>query len=185
LRTLGLEPHQISLFVATDCKGALDYFARYYPHTFSSQKAYRPNGEGAMHVGRQDLSEAEKLRLPCEALIDMYALAGCDYFVGSRGYFSLFVMLVRGKRHSLLYEGERLFDNYSAGNDFQPVAKDAVYGPVVARARVPLDGLFVRRSVDQRQLMYYNDLIHSNPMSQAAELDAQDIRRAIVARRTY
>jgi Nodulation protein Z (NodZ) len=185
LRALELEPDQISLFVATDCKGSLDYFARYYPHTFSSEKAYRPNGEGAMHVGRQDLSEADKLRLPVEALTDMYALAGCDYFIGSRGYFSLFVTLVRGKRHSVLYDGERLFDNYGVSDAFLPVAKDAVYGPAVARARVPLDGLFVRRTHDQRELLYYNDPIHSNAVSQAAAPDAQEIRRAIVARRTY
>lgn len=185
MRALGAEPDGINLFVATDCKGVLDYFARHYPHTFSSQKAYRRNGEGAMHLGRQDLSEAEKLQLPREALIDMYTLAACDYFIGSRGFFSLFVMLVRGKRHSMLYEGERLFDNYTATGDFQPAAKDAQYGPVLAQARVPLDGLFVRTTADSRELTYYNDLIHSHPRSQAEMTDAQDIRRAIIARRTY
>lgn len=187
LRSLGLDASQVSLLVATDCRGVLDYFARHYPNTFATEKAYRPNGEGAMHVGRTDLNDEQKMGLADEALVDMYALAGCSFFIGSRGFFSLFVKLVRGKRHTLLYEGDRLFNQYDFTEQFYPVARDPLLAGALKRARHPLDGLFVRLEADSRQLFYYNDLVFSLPLEEV-QIGADELRamtRAIIDRRTY
>lgn len=187
LRSLGLEADQVSLLVATDCQGVLEYFTRYYPNTFATDKAYRPNGEGAMHVGRTDLNDEQKAGLADEALVDMYALADCNYFIGSKGFFSLFVKLVRGKRHTLLYEGERLFNQYDFTDQFYPVTGDTLLGGALKRARQSLDGLFVRIEADKRNLYYYHDLIFSLP-AEHAQIGADEIRtmtRAIIDRRTY
>jgi hypothetical protein len=179
LRALNLEPADIDLFVATDCKGALDYFSRYYPSTFASKKPYRPNGAGAMHVGRDDLDDAAKLTLAHEALIDMYSLAGCTYFVGSQGYFSLFVQL--------LYEGARLFNNYAFSDSFRPVTADPVMSAALRQARQTPDGLFVRIEENQRRLVYYDEPLYAvgTDVSKLTIEQVQEMRRAIIARRTY
>lgn len=187
LRSLNLGPEEVSLFVATDCRGALDYFRRYYPNTFSSEKPYRPNGAGAMHVGRDDLDDAAKLKLAHEALIDMYALAGCSHFVGSKGYFSLFVKLVRGGQNTTIYEGARLFSNFTFTDTYRPVDADPVLSRALRQARQTTDGLFVRMESDRRQLVYYDEPLYSVPAAQTSlNIDQiQEMRRSIVARRTY
>lgn len=187
LRSLNLEPADIDLFVATDCKGALDYLSRYYPNTFASEKAYRPNGAGAMHVGRDDLDDAAKLALAHEALIDMYALAGCTYFIGSRGYFSLFVQLLRAGQGTILYEGARLFNNYAFSDSFRPVEADPVMSAALRQARQTPDGLFVRIEENQRRLVYYDEPLYAvgTDVSRLAIEQVQEMRRAIIARRTY
>lgn len=187
LRSLGLEPNQVSLLVATDCQGVLEYFARHYPNTFATEKVYRSNGAGAMHVGRTDLNDEQKLGLADEALVDMYALADCSYFIGSKGFFSLFVKLVRGKRHTLLYEGERLFNQYEFTDQFHPAVRDPLLGAALKRARQPLDGLFVRIEADRRNLYYYHDLVFSTSINdiQISVDELRTMTRAIIDRRTY
>lgn len=187
LRALDLGAGDISLFVATDCGAALDYFRRYYPNTYASPKEYRPNGSGAMHVGREDLTDSQKMQLALEALTDMYTLAGCSYFVGSKGFFSLFVKLVRGRMHTLLYEGARLFNNYEFSDVYVPVDADPVLRASLRSTRQTTDGLFARVEGEERQLLYYDEILYKIPTSQTAltSEQLQELRHAIASRRTY
>jgi hypothetical protein len=187
IRSLELTPADINLYVATDCGGTLDYFRRYYPNTIDFDKVYRPNGEGALHLNRPDLSAADKMKLADEALIDMYVLSSCDHFIGSRGFFSFYVRLLRGKRGSILYEGPRVFDNYKFTDTFYPAERDPLLGPVLKRARQAIDGLFVMLTPESRKLYYYDDLLYScgpemNPLTSE---EALSVRLAIAGRRTY
>ncbi len=187
LRMLDRGPNEFSLFVATDCRGAVDYFRRYYPNTFACEKPYRPNGAGAMHVGREDLDDAARMQAAHEALIDMYTLAECDWFIGSRGFFSLFVKLLRGRRHTMLYEGARLFNDYCFTDRYGPAEADPVMGLALRQARQTVDGLFVRLEADRRRLVYYDEPIYDVPaeLTSLAVDQVQEMRRAVIARRTY
>ncbi len=187
LKQRGLEPAQFALFVATDCLGTLEYFKRYYPHVVSIPKAYRPNGSGAMHVGRSDLTDEEKMRMAGEALADMYTLAQCDAFVGSRGYFSLVPRLLRHDRDTVIYPGVRVINHEELAASSSAATHDSVFGPVLRRMRLPTDGLLCKVSSEKRALFYYEDLIISVPPEQTA-LSAEEqlsMRRLITARRTY
>lgn len=187
LRELGKAPSDINLFVATDCKGVLDYFKRHYPNTFASEKSYRQNGAGAMHVGRDDLDDAQKMSLAFEALIDMYALAECTYFIGSKGFFSLFVKLARGRKHTLLYEGTRLFNRYEVTDEYYPLKADPVLSPPLTQRRLHLDGLFIQLSATERELFFFDERFGAvSRTADAVSADEIDtIVRNVVARRTY
>lgn len=187
LKQLSLSPEQLGLYVATDCVGTLDYFKRYYPNVIDLPKAYRPNGSGAIHVGRDDLSAEEKVRMAIEALVDMFTLAGCDSFVGSRGYFSLLVRLLRKDAASVVYPGVRVVGGDELPATHAAAASDPVFGVPIRRMRIPIDGLLVERSDAMRTLRYYDDAIMSVPVSQGKLSDDEQlvVRRSIVARRTY
>lgn len=187
IRSLGVTVDDVTVYVATDCGGALDYFRRYYPHVVDFSKQYRPNGEGALHVNRLDLSSQEKMTLADEALVDMYVLAQCNYFIGSRGFFSLFVKLLRGRMHSVLYEGTRVFDNYQFTENFYTVDRDPLLGPLLKRIRQPIDGLFVHLTPEGRHVHYYDEPLHLIPADKTVLTSAENLafRQAIAARRTY
>jgi Nodulation protein Z (NodZ) len=187
LKQTGLAPEQLGLYVATDCAGTLEYFKRYYPNVIDLPKSYRPNGGGALHVGRDDLSPAEKVDLAVEALVDIYTLAGCDSFVGSRGYFSLVVRLLRNDAVTVVYPGARVVGNEDIPAE-RAAASDPVFGVPIRRMKIPTDGLLVDRSDDAaRTLRYYDDAIMSVPADQLRLSDDEQlvVRRSIVARRTY
>jgi hypothetical protein len=187
IRALGVTANDVDLYVATDCAGTLEYFRRFYPHTFDFGKTYRPNGEGALHLNRPDVGSEQKMKHADEALIDMYVLSNCDHFIGSRGFFSLFVRLLRGKRSTVLYEGSRVFDNYKFTEAFYPVEKDPLLGPLLRRTRQPTDGLFVRLTDEGRHIDYYDEPLHLVPLDKTALTNDESLalRQAIAARRTY
>lgn len=187
LKQLDLSPEDLGLYVATDCEGTLAYFKRYYPHVIDLPKAYRENGGGAFHVGRDDLSSEEKIHLATEALIDIYTLARCKSFIGSRGYFSLMVRLLREDRDSIVYPGVRVVGADDLLAKYSAAATDAVFGAPIRRMRIPTDGLLVDISDTARTLHYYEDAIMSIPPDQCSlSTDEQlSMRRSIAARRTY
>lgn len=187
LKQLDLDPASLALFVATDCQGTLDYFRQYYPNVIDLPKAYRPNGSGAMHVARDDLGAAEKIQMAREALIDLHTLAACKTFVGSRGYFSIVVRLLREDRGVLVYSGVRVISPQDLLASHRPAGSDAVFGPALRRLKMPVDGLLAAVTGETRTLHYYEDELLSVPLAQPA-LSADEqmaMRRRIVARRTY
>jgi hypothetical protein len=183
----GLRDDEVSIFVATDCGAALDFFRRNFPLTSDLGKEYRPNGAGPLHNGRSDLSSAEKPELATGALTDMYVLSRCDAFVGSLGYFSHFVKLLRAGAPSEIYDGPRVFTDAQRPDNWRPIATDSVLGPLVGTGDFPLDGLFVEQVGDGRRVHYYDlpvmDFDESNAAGVAAQIQA--LRLAVAARRLY
>ncbi|HEU4679840.1 MAG TPA: nodulation protein NodZ [Terrimicrobiaceae bacterium] len=187
LKQLGLAPDDLALYVATDCEATLRYFRQYYPGTVSLPKAYRPNGSGALHVARDDLSADQKIQMAREALIDMFTLARCATFIGSRGYFSLVPRLLRQGRDCIIYPGVRVVTPDEILVKYAPARSDPVYGPIIKRMKLPIDGLLVQSIDGQRTLRYYEDAVYSIPAGTGSLGDDEmlAIRRAVVARRTY
>ncbi|MBA3588109.1 nodulation protein NodZ [Methylibium sp.] len=187
MRSLGVTAEDVTLYVATDCGSVVDYFRRYYPHTIDFTKLYRPNGEGAMHINRTDLCVQAKMKLADEALVDMYVLSRCKFFIGSRGFFSLFVRLLRGRMHSILYEGSRVFDNYNFSDIFYSIDRDPLLAPLLKRARQPIDGLFVNLTPEGRHVHYFDEPLHLIPAEKTVLTSAEILafRKSITARRTY
>jgi hypothetical protein len=187
LKQLGLESDELALYVATDCEATLRYFKNYYPSTVSLPKVYRPNGSGALHVARDDLSPEQKIQMAREALIDMFALARCATFIGSRGYFSLIPRLLRQDRNCIIYPGMRVVTPDEILVKYTPATSDPVYGPIIRRMKLPIDGLLVQSVDGQRTLRYYEDVVYSVPAATGLPGDDEmlAVRRAVVARRTY
>ncbi|MGA0610312.1 nodulation protein NodZ [Caldimonas sp. KR1-144] len=187
LKSLNLSPDDMGLYVATDCGGTLDYFKHYYPNVIALPKIYRPNGSGALHVGRDDLSDDEKVAMAGEALADIYCLAKCNSFIGSRGYFSLLTRLLRGDHDSVIYSGARVVNSDDQLANLSPAIGDPVFGLAIRRVKIPTDGLMIDLSGTSRTLHYYEDTIMSVPASQAALTNDEQIsmRRLVSARRTY
>jgi hypothetical protein len=187
LKQLELGSDDLALYVATDCEATLRYFKNYYPGTVSLPKVYRPNGSGALHVARDDLSTDQKIQMAREAVIDMFALARCTTFIGSRGYFSLIPRLLRQDRNCIIYPGVRVVTPDEILVKYAPARSDPVYGPVIKRMKLPIDGLLVQSVGGQRTLRYYEDAVYSVPAGTASLGDDEmlAIRRAVVARRTY
>lgn len=187
MKTLGLDPEEVTLYVATDCEGTLEYFRRHYRNTIDLPKSYRPNGGGALHINRTEMTTAEKMQMADEALVDMYVLSHCNSFFGSRGFFSLFVRLLRGSADSIFYRGTRVFDNYTFTDAFYPVERDRLLAPVLKRARQPFDGLFVHLKPDGRHIYYYDEPLHLISVGKTELTNVEDLtfRKAVAARRTY
>lgn len=184
---LGLQAHEVSVYVATDCAAALEYFRRSFPLTVDLGKQYRPNGAGPLHNGRDDLTSEDKAALAEEALVDMYVLSRCDSFVGSLGYFSLFVQLLRGCSHGEVYDGSRVFTDAQRPAGWRGLANDDVLGPVMARIGFPVDGLFVEIVGGVRRVHYYDvpmlDFDVTDTVPSADKI--RQLREAVAARRLY
>jgi hypothetical protein len=187
LKQRGLQPDEVAVYVATDCKGTLDYFKRYYPLVVDLDKPYRANGEGALHIDRQDLSDEQKIAMADEALIDMYLLSKCNWFVGSRGYFSLFVRILRGAEDNPIYAGTRVFDSYRFTSTYYPIERDPLLAPLMRSARQRMDGLFVHLTPEGRHVHYYDEPLHlvSADKQSLTSAESLALRQAIAARRTY
>lgn len=74
------------IFLCTDCHAALTTFSsRYGNRVLSTEKEYPPLGTGGMHYA---VTDDKRLNSAREALLDIWLLAECTYFVGSRSFFS-------------------------------------------------------------------------------------------------
>lgn len=186
IANLGLSADKVSVFVATDCEAALDYFRSHFPLTVDLGKKYRPNGAGPLHR-RDDVTATEKPELAEEALVDMYVLSRCDSFVGSLGYFSLFVRLLRAGGHGVVYDGARVFTDAQIPSTWRSIAKDAQLGPMLAGKGMALDGLFSEVVGGVTRIHYYDtplmDIHSPNSLVDAEQIDA--LAEAVAARRLY
>jgi hypothetical protein len=182
-----LPREEVTVYVATDCGAALDYFKRRFARTLDLEKQYRPIGEGPMHHGRTDLAPASTNALAEEALVDMYVLSQCDSFVGSLGYFSLFVQILRAGRHCSTYDGPRVFKGVTQPAHWKPLTPDMAAGRRLANAQVPLDGLYVEVADGRQKIHYYDTLVADTDAADAerASPPLDELRSRIVARRLY
>lgn len=74
------------IFIATDCRAALDRFrARYGDRVMSYPKPYPAHGAGGMQYREP---QDKKLVCAIEALTDIRLLSRCQAFVGSKSFFS-------------------------------------------------------------------------------------------------
>lgn len=187
IRTLDLNPHDVCIYVATDSAAVLDYFRRRFPTVECLPKTYRPNGEGAFHNGNPGVSNQDKMRLGEEALIDIWTLAQSDFFVGSSGYFSLLVRILRGDRPCIRNRELRTFRLSECTAGTRPIDQDTVFAPSLARHAFPTDGLYVREAAGVKQLLYYHDLLFSIPVQRTGITtpESLELRKAIVRRRLY
>ncbi len=187
LKDKQLEPKDVLIVIGTDCKAVVDYLSRYYPNVLDTPKNYLENGSGALHIKRIDLSNEEKINLSIEALIDMYILSKTTYFIGSGGFFSLFIKMLRTNKSNIFYTGNRNFDKYKFDLNYYPIEKEIIISKYLKEKGHPLDGLFVKIDNDKKSIYYYDDYIYSFNL-QVDKISSQiglELRKAIVARRLY
>jgi hypothetical protein len=74
------------IFLATDCSAVVHAFKEEFGNlVLTYEKQYLPLGAGGMHY---EIDKEKKLRSAIDALVDIKLLSCCNFFVGSKSFFS-------------------------------------------------------------------------------------------------
>ncbi|MBX9866892.1 MAG: nodulation protein NodZ [Burkholderiales bacterium] len=186
LKTRSLLVEDVLVFVASDCAAVVDSFKKYYNCT-SLVKDYIANGQGALHIDRKDLSDNNKVILAKEALTDMYILAKTDLFLGSGGFFSKYVRILRRGLNSKMYSGVRAFNNYDFNRNYYLAEKDLQIKTYLESHNHPLDGIFVKIHNTNREIYFMDKLVYVLPirLNKISSIEGLNLRKNIVRYRLY
>jgi hypothetical protein len=183
--------NDLILFVCSDCSAVLNYFKKYYPCVLSTDKKYLSNGLGAFHVEkgthhipRIDLENCEKIRLAKEALVDMYILAKAHFFLGSGGFFSQYVSLLRHGENQKIYSKSRIYSNFQFNENYFPAANEPVISDYLREYGFPLDGLFIHIEQNRKKVFYYNAFVGDYGIKINSD-EGLKIRQSIIDLRLY
>ena len=173
------------LLVCSDCSAVLNYFKKYYPLVLSTEKKYLKNGLGALHIKRNDLGNSALNLLAEEALVDMYLLSKSHFFLGSGGFFSRYISLLRNGKNVKSFPGNRTYNNSKFNNKFFPASNDETLSGYLTEYGFPLDGLFIHLEGVIKNVFYYDSFVGVFHGTKITSAEGLKIRQSIVDFRLY
>ena len=184
--------NDLILFICSDCSAVLNYFKKYYPVVLSTKKKYLRNGFGAFHVKsgvrhipRIDLENSEQILLAKEALVDMYLLAETNFFLGSGGFFSKYVSLLRNGENINLFSGNRTYKNPESNDKIFPASDEETLSSYLNKYGFPFDGLFIHLDGSIKNVFYYDTLLGFFKGTKITSTEGLKIRQSIFDLRLY
>ncbi|MDD2882986.1 MAG: nodulation protein NodZ [Rhodoferax sp.] len=130
------------VFVSTDCFAALHEFQqRYGARIVSTKKKYLPVGVGGMHYYN---TLEERLLSGQEAITDIWSLSKCDYFVGTKSFFSYAANHLAGnfpKEKGFWYVNT--LRSFKPSKDLAPI-KSTKFRSLFESINVSLDGIYIK-----------------------------------------
>ncbi|WP_409523338.1 hypothetical protein [Nitrincola sp. MINF-07-Sa-05] len=171
-----------SVLVCTDCIRILELFReRYGDKVISTDKQYPEVGNGAMHC--EDTNDG-RLRSLEEAIIDIWLMSRCDFFVGSKSFFTGVALKLAGRvEKQKISVWSPVWRSHKPEPQQLPVEKFEEIADMLLGAGITLDGLFVEETGNAFELYYlYNFVCSINDLHLA---DIEFIREKIKGFRYY
>lgn len=172
------------IFLCSDCYAALRSFTeRYGNRVISTDKNYPALGSGGMHYGDTDVKRLASAR---EALLDIWLLAECTYFVGSKSFFSGVAGKLNGgfgRENSAWWTPRHR--SFSADPEMKALSTDADLLQSFHDNNVSIDGIYYKTGEGEDLNMYYlYDYLGSLSKTREAS-SLQSIFGEIKSRRLY
>ena len=164
IKSLNLSANDVCIFVATDCFAVFNAFRRLYPNVIHSGKSYEEIGSGPLHYDRK-ISNEIQLANGTDVLVDMYTLEKSDLFIGSGGFFSYFVQMLRSFKNCVIYQGSRSFKLTEVEEPLKLVSGDKILSSFLLNNDIRLDGIYFFSQLSCLKIYYYNMLLYSGSKS--------------------
>lgn len=130
------------VLVCTDCLRVLHKFQeRYGDKVISTDKSYLGLGKGAMHCNE---SEIDRLYSAEEAIVDIWSMGRCKYFVGSKSFFTGVALKLASAARQNIKVWSPIHRSHRQEPDKVPVSDDPWARECFFKAGMYTDGVFIK-----------------------------------------
>lgn len=171
-----------NILVCTDCSKVLDAFEERYPgKVISTEKSYPEVGSGSMHLSREG---DQRLQAIEEAVIDIWLMAKCGFFVGSKSFFTGVALKLRGNIDKAKVKiWQPIWRSHKPEQTEVPLSECSDLSKSFDDQKILKDGLFVKVDGALFRIRYlYCEL---GEYSSVEDIDFQWLKKELIEHRCY